>query len=194
MARLDFHPIVTHPDRAGGLGWLSAPLVGIALFLFAMMAVVAGSWATQLLLYGIPLRAFLPDFLVAMGSGLVVSLAPLCCFAPALYRARLRGTRVYHELMDGFVRDVERRWSEDANARDGAPPSPLGPGTTTALCDADAVYQNVERMRLLPFEPRDVLSLLLGLLLPMVPLLALEMPVLDLLRSIGRVLLGGPPV
>jgi hypothetical protein len=84
VAGLDLQLTPTHPDGAGGLGFLGKGMVPFGIVLFAASAAVSSAIASRVLFAGLPLATFY----VPYGSLLVISLAvvvaPLFVFVTKL--------------------------------------------------------------------------------------------------------------
>jgi hypothetical protein len=49
VSRLPLRTLGTHPDRAGGLGFVGAPLTGYSFFVASLATVLSAAWLTQIL-------------------------------------------------------------------------------------------------------------------------------------------------
>lgn len=88
IAGLDLAVVPTHPDRAGGLGFVEKLPAAFAPFAFAVSAVLASHWAHDVLYHGVhvqSLQLLAGVFVIAV---VVVCLAPLVVFIPLLAAAR----------------------------------------------------------------------------------------------------------
>jgi hypothetical protein len=90
VARLPLTMFATHPDRAAGLANLAQPVSGFGAFAFALGAMLASAWGTQILADRTTVRALLPSLLVFVIVMATVALAPLLLFCGHLFRARRR--------------------------------------------------------------------------------------------------------
>ena len=102
--------VPTHPDRVGGLGFLSATVYAFALLAVAHGALLAGQIANRIFFLG----ATLPDFkgeIVVLAFFLVfLVFGPLLVFAPQLAEAKRVGLREYGTLAERYVRDFDAKW------------------------------------------------------------------------------------
>lgn len=168
VSRIDLRFVPTHPDRCGGLGFLS--LVGHAFspLLLAQGALLSGTIADQIFFAG----KRLPDFELEI-AGLVVVivsvvLTPLLVFGPKLAAAKRAGLREYGVLSQRYVRDFDDKW-----LRGGAPPGEpfVGSADIQSLADLANSYDVMKEMRLAPFTLQTVVQLAVTVLVPLVPLL-----------------------
>jgi len=187
VARLHVQPMPTHPDKAGGLQCLAAPTVAIALVLMGVSAVVSGVWATDVLDASAQLTSFGSSAAALLIASVAVAFGPLLMFSGHLYRARIRALREYSEFSLTVTRQFHERWI----SRGTADASVLGSGDISALTDLAGNFESVARTRLVPFGPRAVLVVVAAVIAPMVPLVAIEFPLLELASHIGKALLGG---
>jgi hypothetical protein len=184
IARSRPHVEPAHPDGAGGLAPLSLTSRSFAAVAGACSCVLATDWAARI----VDGRAMLADFgaPLALFFAIVLTLvlAPLLAFTPQLARAHLLGTREYGRLAADFARVFRRRWlHRRAVASSGSP-------DFEAMANLGAVYDRVASIRLVPFPPRAAFQLAAWTLVPMAPLLLLEVPLAELLRMLGGVLVG----
>ena len=90
--------VPTHPDRAGGLGFLWGIVPAFAPLLAAHGALLAGLIANQIFFQGKALPDFKVELLVVVLFLLTVVLGPLLMFVPHLAAARRVGLREYGTL------------------------------------------------------------------------------------------------
>src|SRR5215831_7200398 len=88
VSRIELSLIPTHPDRLGGLGFLSGTAYAFTVLLVAHGALVAAQLANRIILLG----ATLPEFKIEIGVMVVfllcVVFGPLLVFAPQLAQAK----------------------------------------------------------------------------------------------------------
>jgi hypothetical protein len=180
--------VPTHPDKAGGLGFLVQPTLAFAVFLAALSAIMASVWADRSIVEGVRVTTFSDEFSVIVIFGEIVAFAPLASFSSSLLHARLEGLIAYGQLGLRYTRAFARRWVETPN-NDGL----LGTSDIQSLADLANSFGVVESMRLVPFGPRHVVVVFVAMAAPMLPLVLTEVPVHSLLQSAGRTLLGGLP-
>jgi len=187
FARLRLQLVPTHPDLAGGLGYLPVAQSHFDLLCFAFSAVAAGGYAEQMMYGGAPLKGFTVPMLGLVLLNLVLFLGPLLFFGPQLMAVKRRGLREYGRLATTYVRGFDAKW-----LRGETPPGEplLGSGDIQSLNDLAGSFDIIRRMRLLPFGPGLVLILVAGTLAPMVPLLFLAFPLEDLLGLAAKLVLG----
>ena len=181
VSRIDLSLVPTHPDRVGGLGFLS----GTA-FAFIPLAVAHGMLLSGLLAGRIfHLGAALPQFkaeiavVVVVVQGLVFG--PLLLFAPQLARAKRTGLREYGTLAAGYVREFDTKW-----LRGGAPATEpfVGSADIQSLADLGNSFEVVREMRTAPVTRDAILRIAVATLAPIAPLLLTMMPLEELLKTL----------
>jgi len=179
VSRLDLDLIPTHPDRVGGLGFLSNVLYAFIPLSAAFGAVLAGTLANHIFYAG----ARLPEFKMEVAAAviLLVSLfvAPLLVFTTRIAQTKRTGILEYGRLGQRYVREFDVKW-----LRGGAPVGePLvGSGDIQSLADLGNSYEVVRTMRMAPVAIQDIIRLALAALVPIAPLGLTVMPLEDLLK------------
>jgi hypothetical protein len=186
IARLDLDLVPTHADRAGGLGFLEIVPGGFAPLTFTVSAVLAALWAHDAVYHGVPLSAFLlPLALFALAAAALL-LLPLAVCIVSLGLLRRWGELEYGALVARHGRAVRRRWILGEPVPDDALLSApeLGP-----VADTVGLFEAVERTRPAPIGTRTLILVALPILLPMAPLIAVEVPLTEALMTIVKTLL-----
>jgi hypothetical protein len=187
FSRLRLQLMPTHPDLAGGLGYLPVAQSHFDLLCFAFSAVAAGAYAEQMIYGGVPLKGFTLSMLALVLLNLALFLGPLLFFGPQLLAVKRRGLREYGRVATAYVQGFDAKW-----LRGGAPQGEplLGSGDIQSLNDLAGSFDVIRRMRLVPFGPGLVLILVAATLAPMVPLLFLAFPLEELLGLAAKLVLG----
>ena len=178
--------VPTHPDRTGGLGFLSLTVMAFAPILAAHGALLAGLIANRIFFLGATLPDFKMEILVLVVFLLLVVLGPLLVFVPHLAAARRVGLREYGTLAERYVREFDRKW-----LRDGAPAgeSLVGSADIQSLADLSNSFEVVRGMRLVPISRDMVLELVVITLLPVAPLVLTMVSLDELLKQLLKVVL-----
>jgi hypothetical protein len=188
LARLDLRLMPSHPDLAGGVGFLAHPVQAFSLFGFACSTVAAANWGYRIAVEGTDLNAFSAIFLLFVAVVVALALGPLLFFTRSLLNAKIEGIRQYEDLALRYTRLFHDRWivhPDDASL--------LGSADIQSLADMGGSYERVEKMRMVPFGPRAVVIVLAATVIPMAPLAALTQPIPELISKLGHALLGGLP-
>jgi hypothetical protein len=104
IAKLELQLFPTHPDHAGGLGFLGLGQSKFAIIIFALSSVVATTIANHVLYGGESLISF--KFMVAIFVllNVIFFLLPLMVFTPKLAALKHRGLLEYNALATTYVR------------------------------------------------------------------------------------------
>jgi len=186
VSRIRLALLATHPDRAGGLGFLNGSLRAFMPVVLAHGALAAGQIANKILYAGEKLPEFILEIFFVAVFLVCLFVAPLMVFAPQVTETRRRGLRQYGVLAQGYVRAFDNKW-----LRGGAPADEplLGSGDVQSLADLGNSFGVIESMRLTPVSKLAVVELVAGFLAPIAPLALTLMPPEKLIQSlIGLVL------
>jgi len=185
VSRIDLNLIPTHPDRVGGLGFLSNTAYAFVPLAAAHGALLAGLIANRIFYAGARLVDFEVEVGVVLAFVLCLVFGPLLAFAPRLAEAKRKGLREYGTLAERYVREFDGKW-----LRGGAPPDErlVGSGDIQSLADLGNSFEVVRTMRMAPVTRDAVLQLAFATLVPVVPLGLTMMSLEDLLKSLFGIL------
>ncbi len=167
VSRIDLRFVPTHPDRAGGLGFLGVVAYAFSPVLLAQGTMLAGMMANKIFYAGATLPEFKVELIGLVALLVFAILGPMLVFGPKLEAAKRAGLREYGTLAQRYVREFDDKW-----LRGGAPPDePLvGSADIQSLGDLGNSFEVVRGMRWVPFTGQTVLQLAVTTLLPVVPL------------------------
>lgn len=180
-SRLDLRLEPTHPDLAGGLGFLEHAATAFLSLQVAVGAVVAGR-LLAVTLHG----ANQLDKQQIAGFALftiAVTLAPLVAFSRSLLRAKRLGKLDYGRFASRHNQQFADRW---LGATIG---DPLGDPSISSLADLGTSYGAIDRMRPLPIGRPSLILLLVVCLAPALPALATHVPVRQMLARVVKTVL-----
>jgi hypothetical protein len=185
IAGLHLSLVPTHPDRAGGLGFLAAIPGAFAPIMFAMTIVVAALFAHDVVYHGVQVKSLHVQMVSLVGILVLLFLSPMLAFTPALVRARRKALLDYGGLVCQHGRLVRERWIDKREiTRDSVLEAPeLGP-----VIDVAEMYGLVKAMRSIPLAQSSVAPLVLAAVVPMLGVLAIEIPLAELLKTVLRAL------
>ena len=186
LSRLKLDLVATHPDRAGGLGFLGTAHLSLAIFAFAFSCVLSAHVAFQVYFEAVPIETFKVLFAVYLVLMELICLGPLLIFVPLLARTRREGLRQYSLLADTYNRAFEQKW-----VKGQAPPDEplLGSSDIQSLADLGNSFGMIRGMKPFPFNRQQLLQLAVIASLPGLPLIFLVMPVGELLKLLTGALL-----
>jgi hypothetical protein len=175
------HLNLFHPDRVGGLGFLSGSVFAFAPVLVAQTVILAGFIGDRIWHAGEHLPSFELEILAVVAFLVLIVLAPLSFFVIQLEKARQLARGEYGILASHYVDDFHRKWMEEH----GAPVEPLlGTQDLQSLSDLGNAYNVVSEMRLLPFDTRALFQLTTLVVLPLLPLILTMAPLHDVLARL----------
>ena len=184
VARIDLRLQPSHPDRAGGLGFLAQVVMAFAPLLLGQGALIAGWMAGRIFFAQATLTQFRIELLVAVVVLLLFVLGPLVVFAPQLERAKRAGLREYGVLASLYVREFDRKWLRGGASAD----EPLtGSPDIQSLADLGNSFAIVRSMRLVPFGKETLILLAAMVLLPVLPLTLTMIPLDEVLSRLLKV-------
>jgi len=185
VSRIDLRLMPAHPDRVGGLGFLSDTVYAFIPLLIAHGALLAGLIFDRIYHLGAKLPDFMLESLVLVIFLMCAVLGPLLVFAPQLARAKRMGFREYGTLAERYVREFDGKW-----LRGGAPADEplLGSGDLQSLADLGNSFEVVRTMRIAPFTKETILQLAAATVAPVAPLLLTMMPLEGLLKKLLGIL------
>jgi hypothetical protein len=187
ISRLDLKLAPTHPDRAGGLGFLEELPIGLAPLFFAVAVPIAGRWGHDALYHGLDVKTLQVPAAALVLLMLALALAPLLVFAPRLRALRRRSLVAYGALLAEHGRLVERRWIKKQPVEDAeilsAPE--IGP-----VADTISLFEAVQRMRPAPIGRRSLVPVVLASALPLVPVFAIQVPLKQIVATLLKPLVG----
>jgi hypothetical protein len=185
VSRLELNLVPTHPDRAGGLGFLSYIVYAFMPFLLAQGILYAGMIANRIFFLGDKLPEFTSDLVLMVAVLVFAVLGPLLVFIPQLARAKWTGLREYGVLAQRYVREFDHKWLRGGAAADELL---VGSGDIQSLADLGNSFEVIRTMRLVPFTTETLVQLLVTTLAPVLPLTLTLVPLDELLRRLLGVL------
>ncbi len=186
VSRIDLSLVPTHPDRVGGLGFLSGTAFAFMPLAAAHGAVLSGLIANRIFYLGAALPEFKVEIAILVVFVQCLVFGPLLLFAAQLAQAKRTGLREYGTLAGRYVRDFDAKW-----LRGGAPADePLvGSGDIQSLADLGNSFEVVRSMRFAPVTRDAILQLAVATLLPIAPLALTMMSLEDLLKMLAGLVL-----
>ncbi len=185
VSRLDLELAPTHPDRAGGLGFLGFGMASFAIVLLAVSAMFSGGLARQMLHRGFSLNDLKYHVFVFVAAAIIILHLPLLSLTGRLARLRFRGLLDFGALVRAHDRAFDEKWLKSpGQARE----SILGSPDVSSLADISQGFDEIDRMRLIPFDRNAVLVLVAAALIPMIPLLGVAFPPQVMFETLSELL------
>jgi hypothetical protein len=173
IARTPLQLNALHPDRAGGLGFLSDSSVAFMPIMLAHTIMMSGKIGDRIWHEGHLLPQYKMEILFILLALLLVVFLPMMFFVVQLGRAQRAGIRQYGTVAAGYVNRFRDRW---IRGRSTADDSILGAGDIQSLADLGNSFEVISEMRIVPFTRKAVLRLAIVLVLPLLPLLLTMIP------------------
>ena len=181
VSRIKLQLMPTHPDRAGGLGFLANIVHAFAPVLVAHGVLLSALIADRIFFGGATLPQFTVEIIVGVGVLVFLVLGPLIVFTGQLARAKRVGLGEYGVLAQSYVREFDAKWIR--GARDPDEPF-VGSGDIQSLADLGNSYEVIKTMRYVPFSKETVLQLAVVTLVPLAPLLLTMISFEELLKRL----------
>ena len=186
ISKLDLRLTPTHPDRAGGLGFLGDSVHAFAPILFAQGTVLAGLIASRIFFDGQDLMAFKAEAAGFVIFFVLFFLGPLTAFSGKLAQAKRNGLREYGMLASRYVQGFHEKWVQGGAS---GTEELLGSGDIQSLADLGNSIATVREMRLVPFGMNAVITLAVVTVAPLLPLMLTMFSVEELLLNVVKILL-----
>lgn len=184
VSRIPLNLFATHPDGAGGLGFLSGTINAFVPLAVAHGVLLAGQLANRIFHLGAKLPDFKPEIVLLVIFLLGIVIGPLLAFAGQLGEARRRGRREYDALAQRYVSEFDAKWLR------GAAPSEalVGSADIQSLADLSGSLEVIGKMRVVPVSRESILQLIGATLLPILPLALTMMPLEELIKKLLGIL------
>ncbi len=186
ISKLHLNLYPTHPDQAGGLGFVGEAQRFFSILLFSYSVAITGVMANEILYEHIPLKHYAPMIAGYVLIALIIILGPLVVFSVRLLMTKRHGLLDYGTLATGYTGSFQKKWI--GNGPPDREPL-LGTADIQSLADLGNSYSFVERMNAVPINPRTPLLLAIAALLPMVPLLLTVMPAKEIVKLLLKVIM-----
>lgn len=181
IARFPLDLLPPHPDRCGGLGFLSLYPGVFSGFVFALSAVVATTVLKELRyveLSTVQLQWMLGGWLALIG---LLFLGPVAVFVPALRAARERAMIDYGRLAHRHHHSFRRRWLDVERSEDEM----MGSPDPSSSSDLNALVSFAQEMRIYPIDRFAIVQLAVSAGLPLLVVALTQAPLLEVVRRIG---------
>jgi hypothetical protein len=185
VSRLDLRIAGSHPDRAGGLGFVNIGQTAFASVMFAASSVVAATAANRILYEGVSLTTYGPLMIGFVVASLVIGLAPFLAFIRPLLIAKWKGLVRYGRFSNRYVQSFEGKWLSQPAPDE----SMLGSGDIQSLADLGGSFERVDGMRTVPFDRRTVMVFAVAAAAPVLPLLLTVMPFKEIVKLLVKAML-----
>ena len=180
ISRLPLQLMPLHPDRSGGLGFLTIYPIIINGFIFALSAVIASAMVKDIGLEHHSAPTVWLALAVWVGLCVMLVVGPLLVFAPQLYQMREKALVEYGRLASRHYLAFHRKWFGSEKGGEEL----LGSNDPSSAADLNAIVETVQRLRFVPLDLTSTLQLLLAAGLPLVAVVLTQVPVASLVKWI----------
>lgn len=176
--------VPTHPDRADGLGFATPLTTAFGMVAFALSAVIASHWAHEVAWHGVSVASLHTEMGAAVLLLTAAFLAPLAVLVGPMSRAKKQARLQYGRLVARHGDALHRRWIDGESVDEPLLDSPeIG-----AAADAAMLYEAVGKMKPVPLGLPALVAVAVPAALPMLAVLAIEVPIGELLRTLVKAL------
>jgi hypothetical protein len=185
VSRLNLQLTATHPDHAGGLGFLGRGLMTFAPTVSAFSTIVSGGIAYEIYHHGESLDSLKYHLIVYVILLTVLVHLPVVSFVGGLFRCRLFGLLEFSNLVWRHDRAFDEKWiHHPPNEKEPL----LGTSDVQSLADIATAYDHVNEMRVVPIDTRAAIGIAICAAIPMVPLIGTEIPIQEIIMKLGELL------
>jgi len=187
LSRIPLRLMPAHPDRAGGLGFLSTAASSFALLVVGLTVGASFLWRAAIQAGDATLATLKVPMAGLAVTMLLLIVVPLLFFLPQLGRAKRRAELAYGRLAARYTRRFDARWlgegegEKEAERRDN---ELLGTADIQSLADLQGSYDVVRQMRPVPLTTATAVTLVLAAALAMLPAIEAEIPLKDILIKV----------
>jgi hypothetical protein len=186
VSRLPLHLMPTHPDRAGGLGFLGLGVHAFVPVILAQSVVLSAVIGTRILFHGKTLMAFQYEIVAFVVLELLLVLGPPCVFMKSLLELKRRGRREYGVLAARYTTEFHQKWIE------GTPPASeplLGSADIQSLADLANSYTIVNELKPAPLSKDTIGQVIGAVAVPLLPLALTIVPADQIIKGLLGLLL-----
>ncbi len=185
LARLDLQLVPTHADGAGGLGFLESLPIAFSPVVLALSVVLASRWSHDVMYHDVHVTELRMPMIAFGVVCALLFLSPLLPWRKALSNAKRRAELEYATIVAEHGRLVRRRWilGEDVGDAPILSAQEIGP-----VADTIPLYEATRKLRIVPLGRRSLMAVLIPAALPQVVVLAIEIPIKDLLLGLVKTL------
>jgi hypothetical protein len=184
VSRIKLRLVPTHPDYAGGLGFLSNIVYAFMPLGVAHGAVIAGMIANHIFHEGAELLDYKVDIVIITLVVLLITMAPMLFFLGQLSDAKRLGSLEYGKFAAGCVQAFDNKWIRhlSGNSQENFNNDIQG------LSNLSTSYQIIQKIQMIPITNTDILLLAASTLAPILPLLLTMMPLSELIKMLSGIL------
>lgn len=185
LRRLDLALVATHPDRSGGLGFLTVPVSASFGIVFGVTLAVATSWRQAIVSHVATIAQVRAQALLLAAVWMIVLLGPLMVFAPRLLRLKRVAVVEYSRLGDEYMGAFQQKWLRAPRGDEKL----LGTPDIQSLADLGTAVDVVHALRPTPFDHHLIAPLLGVYASALLPVVLSQISLDELLARLIKVVL-----
>jgi len=186
VSRLPLRLIPTHPDRAGGLGFVGTAAHAFVPVILAQSVVLSAVVGSRIVFHGGTLVAFQYEIAAFFILQLLLVLGPPLVFLTTLLDLKRQGRREYGILAARYTAEFHEKWIQ-GNAPAGEPL--LGSSDIQSLADLANSYSVIGEMKPVPFGKETIMQVVGAAAIPLLPLALSIIPANEILGKLLGLLL-----
>jgi len=184
LARLPLKLNSAHPDMAGGLGFLGYPPGPFIQVVFAVAVLFSTAIAENIHFRHDMLQTYFPFMAVFAVLSILLNVMPLLVFIKPLATQRRKGIFEYSALIQEHHRQFDEKWLRSPHES-----ALTGVADASSMADFNSSFDVVKKMKLVPYDIKIMVSSILIAILPILPLLAFEYNIMDLILKALKMLI-----
>lgn len=186
VSRLPLRLTPTHPDRAGGIGFVGMAAHAFVPVILAQSVVLSAVVGSRIVFHGGTLAAFQYEIAAFLVLELILVLGPPCVFMKNLLALKREGRREYGVLAARYTSEFHEKWIE-GRAPAGEPL--LGSSDIQSLADLANSYTVIGEMKPVPFGKETIVQVIGAAAIPLLPLALSIVPADEILKRLLGLLL-----
>jgi hypothetical protein len=187
VQKLELNLIPTHPDRSAGLGYLEVVQMHFAPLIVASSAIFATAFAENISSGVMKFEALYHLVPTVILIYAVLFICPLYIFSGKLWQTKIKGLNEYMVMAHHYVDAFDRKWLRGQNPTGE---EQLGTGDIQSLADLNNSVSIIGDMRIIPTSRKLIVSFAITSIIPMLPLLLLKYPLLQIVGALLNILSG----
>ena len=172
-----------HPDMAGGIGFLGFPPGPFIQVIFAFTILFSTTVAEKVFFLHEKLPVYYPLLIGFAVLSILMNVLPLLVFVKPLLIQHRKSFFEYSALIQEHHRQFDEKWLRKPCEEDLP-----GTGDASSMTEFNSSFDVVKNMKLFPFDVKIMVSSIVIAILPMLPLLAFEYNVGDILLQVLKML------
>ena len=176
----------THPDKAGGLSIIMLAQKYFCFIFVAISVVISGELIAKLINDPDSFESIRRDGIAYILIWLVVVLLPPVFFVRKLINTKEEGLLKLSKLGNSISKKFEEEWVNDQPVENKTADAKV---STSDLQDYDTIYVSLEELRFVPFTFRDIISMIILLFIPYLPILFIHFSIVELLQKLFGLLM-----